>query len=673
MKSTIFVKFLVLCLAISLSTGILIFLASYFQTKDHLYAQVNVNLKEKSNLMMRSVDRFVHERLEDIHVLAVEPSIVNGHKNIQQLHVYIEAFVKDHRVYESVSYFDLSRRRLYDSRNLSVGAVHSKSKYWNSLDNHEHALDISISESLNLPVMHFAKKVYSVEGKHVGYIVARMRIENLYNVFEDFLENDHNRIEQIEVSLLDTNGGFLYSNIQPERILKSAYQYYPLIKKTLAVEKGMASHVIDRPKQLLFVHRQNGYGRYEGSKWLLVLQINKSAVLAPVHALRDNMLNMAFMVLIAVAIISVAFSHYFTQPFRLLARAAHEYGNGNFDFRFTLKTNDERQRLAELMSLMAEKLKFRINRQERLNKALQTSMDAMRIQKAKIEEQNNLIKSSIEYARHIQNAMLVNVSQTRNPFFQMEVFLKPLNIVSGDYYFFHRMQHEQLGEVYVGAIVDCTGHGVAGAFMTIMAHNLLNRIVVNEKTANPGSIMKGMDVGLNQMLNYSATDLHNGMDLAVCTYIVAENKLQFCGANRNLLLVDKAGVLQEYKGVRIGLGDRHLLCRTVQLLNCEVTEILPNAGDRIYLYTDGVSDQFGGKAEKKFSSRRLRTLLSNIADQSFGDGFRFIVDEINSWMGNTPQTDDMLLFGWEFLEADTQLQKQAEELQEINDNESLMK
>ena len=194
--------------------------------------------------------------------------------------------------------------------------------------------------------MHFAQKVHSNEGKHIGYIVARMRIENLYNVFEDFLENDHNRIRQIEIDLLDTNGIFLYSNLYPEQVLKEKYLSYHTIGKT--ADSSKTSAVVDRGDELLFLHKQKGYGNYKGSKWLLVLEINKSYIYAPVVLLRNKMIYATLLVLLVTTIISVVFSHFFTKPFRIMSHAANEYGEGNFDYRFSLKTNDERKKLADL-------------------------------------------------------------------------------------------------------------------------------------------------------------------------------------------------------------------------------------------------------------------------------------------------------------------------------------
>lgn len=651
MRSSIFIKVLFLCLTISVITVLLMFYTSFSQTKKHLYIHANINLKEKSTLMMKSVDRFINERLGDIKMLSKVPAIINGCQNTYELGLYVDSFVRDNKIYESISFFDLRRKRIYDSRGLAIGLVHTKSKYWNSLDSQDHALDISHSESLLVPVMHFAQKVFNKDGQHIGYIVARMRIENLYHVFEDYIENDHNQIDQIEVNLLDTNGVFLYSNIYKDKILTEKYFQYSLIEKSIpSSEKQIPCQIVDSPEKLFFVHGQNGFGDYKGSKWLLVLKIDKSAIYAPVYALRKILLGIAAFVLLLVTIIAITFTYFFTKPFSILSNAANEYGNGNFDYTFSLKTKDERQRLAETMTEMAFKLKTKINQQEYLHQTLITNMEVLNSHKCRIEEQNLYINTSLESALKLQNAMLTQITHTVNPFFKFDVFMKARNIVSGDYYFFHKIEDVQKGDQYIIALVDCTGHGVAGAFMAIMAHNLLSTIVVNEKVGNPRDILNSMNISLNEMLNYNDTGIHNGMDLAICSYNVKDNIVKFCGANRDLLIVNNACIISEHKGLRLSLGNSVSDNRTLKLFNSEEIEIQPSAGDRFYMYTDGITDQFGGDSDRKFSGKRLKLLLKNSNHLPFNQGFEYITNEFTDWKKDTPQTDDMLLMGFEFNE-----------------------
>jgi serine phosphatase RsbU (regulator of sigma subunit) len=257
-------------------------------------------------------------------------------------------------------------------------------------------------------------------------------------------------------------------------------------------------------------------------------------------------------------------------------------------------------------------------------------------QKEELSQKNKDITDSIRYAKRIQFAILPE----KPPFKDTFVLFKPKDIVSGDFYWFQELDGRQFF-----AAVDCTGHGVPGAFMSIIGHNSLTKIVREYGILEPGKILTKLNREVISTLHQrsDAGDVLDGMDLALACYIPGENVLEFAGAFNPLYLV-RNGEILEIKADKRSIG-RSSFDSEIEYANQRV-DILP--GDTVYLFSDGYADQFGGELMKKFKYRNLKNLILEIQDQSMEQQRDTLDRTIEDWKGDVDQLDDILVVGRKF-------------------------
>ena len=257
-------------------------------------------------------------------------------------------------------------------------------------------------------------------------------------------------------------------------------------------------------------------------------------------------------------------------------------------------------------------------------------------QKEELTQKNKDITDSIRYAKRIQFAILPE----KPPFKDTFVLFKPKDIVSGDFYWF-----QEVGDRQFFSAVDCTGHGVPGAFMSIIGHNSLTKIVREYDILEPGQILTQLNREVISTLHQrsDAGDVLDGMDLALICYIPGENMLEFAGAFNPLYLV-RNGEILETKADKASIG-RSSLNTEVEYTNHRV-EVQP--GDTVYLFSDGYADQFGGELMKKFKYRNLKELLLRIQDQTMEQQRNTLDQTIEDWKGDVAQLDDILMIGRRF-------------------------
>lgn len=266
-------------------------------------------------------------------------------------------------------------------------------------------------------------------------------------------------------------------------------------------------------------------------------------------------------------------------------------------------------------------------------------------QRDKIQVINNDIMASIRYAKRIQEAFLPDLSEIRTAFPEAFVLYKPKDVVSGDFYWFS----QRLSKTIIAA-ADCTGHGVPGAFMTVMANTLLKQIVELEGIFQPNEILAQLHlrvrVALRQgMESGDETDVDtqkDGLDIALCQVDVKRMKLQYAGANRPLVLIRK-GVLEEFKADRYGIGGDVLESGSRTYTNHSI-DLEP--GDTVYFYSDGFEDQLGEEAGKRYSKKRLLQFLLDFQDKDLEHQALLLEAELQHWRGGLEQLDDVLVMGF---------------------------
>lgn len=263
----------------------------------------------------------------------------------------------------------------------------------------------------------------------------------------------------------------------------------------------------------------------------------------------------------------------------------------------------------------------------------------LEVQKMEIERQNKDITDSITYASRIQKAVLDSSETIISQFSDAFIYYQPKDIVSGDFYWFHRRDHRR----YV-VVADCTGHGVAGAFLTIMGVDFLNEIVIADpEEKKPHRILEELNDKLHWM-TYRQTykSITDGMDLAVVIFDEKKNIVEFSGAKSNIWYVRNEEIHQ-IRGSHFSIGRGNSETRS----QFETVTLPLEQNDKYYLLSDGFQDQFGGPRHKKYLRKKLREFILSISHLPMSEQKIQLAQELFRWMGDHPQTDDILVVGLE--------------------------
>ena len=281
-----------------------------------------------------------------------------------------------------------------------------------------------------------------------------------------------------------------------------------------------------------------------------------------------------------------------------------------------------------------------------------------------IEEKNKNITDSINYALKIQEALIPKVKTVRQYFNDSFILFKPRDIVSGDFYWIAEVENQ-----IIITVADCTGHGVPGAFMSMLGIAILKEIVVKEYITQPALILKRLRKEIINVLHQTGAEGEqiDGMDMALCaieltplstslkTCFPSPNeegnccKMQFAGANNPLYIIhtdnsdlttfQKLSNLDEIKGDKMPIAIHRIM------ENFTNNEIQIYKGDTIYLFSDGYADQFGGDENKKITSKRFKMLLTEIQQLSMEKQKVALEKFLFSWKGNNEQIDDITVVG----------------------------
>ncbi len=258
-----------------------------------------------------------------------------------------------------------------------------------------------------------------------------------------------------------------------------------------------------------------------------------------------------------------------------------------------------------------------------------------RKQEKLIEEQQKDITSSIHYAKRIQLNLLPNQEQFNKSFEESSIIFKPKDIVSGDFYWM-----EKINDTTIFALGDCTGHGVPGSFMTLLGINLLNSIVLEGQNLSPGKILDELDEKLVSILPRGDGDnkVNDGMEISICVFNHSKNTLTYaCAGSRFLLLKD--GQFNVYKLNNKHIGD----LREPNFKGYDEQTISITNSDVIYMYSDGFQDQFGGEKNKKFNFKKILSIITENINKPIASQATILEFELNKWMGEYEQTDDITL------------------------------
>jgi serine phosphatase RsbU (regulator of sigma subunit)/Flp pilus assembly protein TadD len=254
-----------------------------------------------------------------------------------------------------------------------------------------------------------------------------------------------------------------------------------------------------------------------------------------------------------------------------------------------------------------------------------------------IEDQHKDIMDSINYAKRIQQAILPPDAVIKKYLPDSFILYLPKDVVSGDFYWL-----EPWGNNILFAAVDCTGHGVPGALMSVVGYNLLGKAVNELGLSKPSLILNSLSKEIGKTLQQTGSDseVKDGMDLALCSLNMQTRMLEYAGAFNPLYIVRK-GELNDVQADKIPIGSY----LDGELKSYTNKEIQLEKGDMIYIFTDGYADQFGGEKGKKFKYKALQSLLVSIAEKPATEQKVILENTITAWRGNLEQVDDICIIG----------------------------
>lgn len=292
------------------------------------------------------------------------------------------------------------------------------------------------------------------------------------------------------------------------------------------------------------------------------------------------------------------------------------------------------QKLRQMETRMATERAEKEAEIERLkNVELKNAHDA-------IAMKNKDIMDSINYAKRLQEAILPPVSEIKEYLPDSFVLYKPKDIVAGDFYWAYALPRENEGPLYFLATADCTGHGVPGAFMSLLSASILNEVIIDKKITRPDLVLNETRASIIKALSSNgAEESKDGMDGVLCVFDLERMQLQYAAANNNFYIV-RDNQLLEQPADKMPVGSYHEKHLPFTLYTVPLKK-----GDMIYTLTDGYADQFGGLKGKKFKYKQLENLLLASASLPVHKQQAVLEETFNQWKGDFEQVDDMLVIG----------------------------
>jgi len=287
-----------------------------------------------------------------------------------------------------------------------------------------------------------------------------------------------------------------------------------------------------------------------------------------------------------------------------------------------------------LVVLLLLFISFSFVKIKRLNKIVHEQNTLLKDKHHELEIVHQELDDSIDYAKNIHNIVL--------PFTELKTHLP-------ESFIFHASSHKIGGDFYwcskknnltIVGVVDCTGHGVPGALLSMISFNLIGEVLATETCSSPKEMLDQLNEKFNAVFHQGEHQLNDGLDISMCFIDSSKKKIQFSGAGSQLLY-EVGGVVHEIKGVAKGIG--HFEFKEIAYENHQIPY---EQNATYYLFSDGYPDQFGGEHSKKFGKRRMKSLLEQLANTSIQEKGTTIENEFTNWKGANAQTDDVTVLGF---------------------------
>ncbi|GAA5028172.1 hypothetical protein GCM10011506_15210 [Marivirga lumbricoides] len=303
------------------------------------------------------------------------------------------------------------------------------------------------------------------------------------------------------------------------------------------------------------------------------------------------------------------------------------------------------KQLNDLITSQKSELEKKNKQIESQKYELSLTNEQIKKQKDLLEETSSKLKASINYAQRIQNALMSTEVEIKKAIDESFVYFMPRDVVSGDFYWFNKVFNEKGEELLILAAVDCTGHGVPGAIVSVVGINLLNNITKLKKIYKPGDILNELNADIISNLRQNETQVNDGMDMSLVTINKNTRQIEFAGAKNPLMYVEN-GELIRIRGDKHAIGGQQR--GDERNFQTHVIDCSDNIKRSFFLFSDGYQDQFGGEKGFKFLTSNFKELLARIHDEPILEQKSQLYETMENWKGDYPQTDDILIIGFKF-------------------------
>ncbi len=393
----------------------------------------------------------------------------------------------------------------------------------------------------------------------------------------------------------------------------------------------------DRPDDPAnFIYEKISWVRFHPEfGWYIASSIYTEDLYAEATLLTRRILQISVTVFFVALILGSLFMRRITRPVQQLAEIALAVRKGNFGRRSGIKRRDEIGILAREFDAMVDTLEDHL---ETLDSRVKDKTAALNQQMAVLEMTNRQMADSIQYARTIQSTILPGAESTPPWVSDRFVLWQPKDVVGGDIFWLHT---DAVG--FRLAVIDCTGHGVPGAVMSMVASMALDRSIKNAGTDNPAMVLTHLDRTVRQTLNQHMPDgkTDDGLDIALCHVDPIHQQICFAGARLSLFVV-KDGKVKEIRGDRHSIGYR----TTGKNVAFQTHTIPVENGQYFYLATDGYISQVGGPKNLPFGNRRFVNLLAEIYARPFSAQKARLIEVMQGYRGDQEQRDDITVLGF---------------------------
>ncbi len=462
--------------------------------------------------------------------------------------------------------------------------------------------------------------------------------KSLLNSFESYNDSENKFLAEFEIG----EGGRIY-----EKTDEIIFQLDDLIKRQKLKSNKVTEDMISSFDLLQFLVRYLGIGLIIGG--VLIAIFTTRTIVKPVYSLKNILLDLSKGIFptkklkqrndeigeMVDAMNTLVLGLKRTKDF------AEQVGSGNFEWEY--QPLSEADDLGHALIKMRDDLE--VNERELENKVKERTAEVVK-QKEELEQQSKRIgelytqvTDSIRYAKRLQEAILPPSSTVKKLLPNCFILYKPKDIVSGDFYW----MDEKNGKVYFSA-VDCTGHGVPGAFMSIVGYNNIQTSFSDPSNTTPASILNALNKGITASLHQREGNTRDGMDMAICAIEYGKGLIEYAGANNPLYIVRKNEII-EVKPNKQAIGS-YIEGETKDFINHQIPI---QKEDMIYIFSDGYADQFGGDKGKKLMYKKFRQILLENALLNTQEQQAHLNKHIESWKGNLEQVDDILVIGLRIL------------------------